>query len=338
VSGPIRFRLFQPSDRQGLLDLFEAVYAGAARRKTSAWRYLDRSPVRPWISVAEADGRIIGAQPGHEVAVRIEGVVHRGALLLDVMTHPDYRRRGVFAGVVETLRRSCHEHGLHVLLTTPNEAAARGFRRLPAWTPLGEMCPLVCPLDLAGLVSPSMARRGKRDSGPLPVRVSDRLDTPLDGLCEAFATSAPLMIVRDPDFLHWRFSEASGRGYRFFTHDVQGRCDGLAVTAPGALLGRSLLLLVEVMIDEPGGAALDPLLRAVRRQGLEAGASAVLIYLPPHSPLIPFLRRRGFWRVPRILRPRAYTIWLAADPSEPRAGRALDFSGWHMSLADSDLA
>src|SRR5712671_1109467 len=143
MSGAPRFRPAVPEERPRLDNLFEAVYGPSWRAHTASWRYLPPWDHRGRIWVAECDDRIVGAQPSHAITIRFEGNPIPGALFLDVMTHPEYRRRGVFSGVVEGLRTALHDDGVRVLLTTPNGVAGRGFQSLPAWRPVGELIPFV---------------------------------------------------------------------------------------------------------------------------------------------------------------------------------------------------
>jgi GNAT superfamily N-acetyltransferase len=355
MSGTILFRLYEPGDRQGLLDLFDAVYGHEAPARTSAWRYLDRPGDVARIAVAEADGRIVGAQPSHEIDLRVRDEPVRGALLLDVMTHPGYRRRGVFAGVVDTVRRASLERGVQILMTTPNGDAAHGFERLQAWRCLGEMIPLVAPISLLSLFTGGLRPRGSTSApkagasalrarsdpgaGDAPrVEQVSRLDRPLDDLCRRFSGLAPCMASRSESFLRWRFSEQAARGYEFFLLAGDAACDGLAVTTRSRLAGKEVLLLADLMLPGPRRERRNALLCAVKERAGEAGVAAVVTYVSPGSPLLSLLSSNGFRAVPRWLRPRAYTVWLSGGLDRERWTLAIDFASWHLSLADSDLA
>ncbi len=352
MTGTIRFRMYEPRDRAGLIELFRAVYGGAAAAMTSAWRYLDRPGDVARIAVAESDGRIVGAQPSHDIALRIRNNPVRGALLLDVMTHPAYRRRGVFAGVVDTVRRASLEQGIRLLMTTPNGDAARGFERLPAWRCLGDMIPLVAPIDILALLKGGSRPRGAPGAGASPSRTpgdagagsaprtrrASRLDRPIEDLCRRFSGLAPCMTSRSDEFLRWRFSEQTAREYEFFLLDGDAGCDGLAITTRGRLVGREVLLLADLLLPRPRREPRNLLLGAVKARAREAGVAALVTYVSPGSPLLPLLGRNGFWRVPRRLRPRAYTVWLSGDLGRDDWALAGDLTSWHLTLADSDLA
>lgn len=354
MSERFRCRYYRPSDRQGLQTLFRAVYGDEAERKTSAWRYLDNPPEEALIIVAEADGRIVGAQPSHVIRIECHGSDVRGLLLLDVMTHPDFRGRGVFAAVVETLREDAHAHGLRILLTTPNEAAARGFRHLDQWRCLGELSPLLLPIEPGAVLSRRRSiQSALRPLSRLPFLTGRHLlahqvpahiehdatqfASPNDMLWRRFRGTSPCTLVRDDRFIRWRYSQKPRR-YRLYSLADGAGSTALAVTAPGRLLGRDLLLLVDLMIPHDSSAMLENLLAAVYRDAESLGVAAIMTYLSPGSPLMGPLRASGFWIIPSILRPRPYTVWGAGDAGNDQGRALLDFGAWHMMMADSDLA
>jgi GNAT superfamily N-acetyltransferase len=352
VSG-VAFRPYRTEDEPGLRALFQSVYGPEAGRRTSAWRYLAPAPWPPAMQVAEADGRIVGAQPGHAIDLLIDGVPVKGLLLLDVMTHPDYRRRGVFAGVVEGLRMRASGEGYRVLLTTPNRDAERGFARLAAWTRLGELEPWVAVGDAATLL---MAGGRGADLLRLPATSWRRLISrgvegpgvvpggyPGDGFTERLwrsiaGVTAGCLIARDARFVSWRFGAGSGRAYSFLCAGTLEKPEALVVIGEGRLLGRAVLMLVDVMTTRATAGAAVGLLRTLAAQASRERRAAVVGWFARGSALGRVLREAGFHRVPAMLRPRPYAVWGCSDLPVAQRTRALDLGAWHMSLADSDLA
>jgi GNAT superfamily N-acetyltransferase len=348
-------RPYRADDEPRLRDLSRAVYGPQADRRTSAWRYLAPAPWPAVIEIAEADGRIVGAQPSHGIDLAIAGAPVRGLLLLDVMTHPDYRRRGVFAGVVEGLRKRASVHGYRVLLTTPNADAERGFARLAAWRRLGELVPWVAVADLGALVAAdarwgavlrpvdalrqAISRRGPADR---PGSADDHAGYPgddfTDNLWLSLRAAAPVQAVRDARFVTWRFGSGSGRPYSFLTAGSAERPDALVVHGVGSFVGREVVTLADIMARPE---APRPAVRLLRRLSADAAArrrAAVVGWFAPGSPAERVLRAAGYRRVPKALRPRPYAIWGCSDLSGEAGARALDLRAWNMSLADSDLA
>ena len=346
----IEYRPYRPEDRPALQSLFGAVYGPEAERRTSAWRYLFPGPYRALIQVAEADGRIVGAQPSHGVPLLVRGEPVQGLLLLDVMTHPDYRRRGVFTGVVEGLRRRAEADGYRVLLTTPNRHAERGFARLAHWKRMGELVPWVRVADpatlLAGggagrrllspLAAPWRAWRAPSDGGAPPAEPP--VDADIDRLWRHTTGQATWELRRDATFIGWRFGPGSGRAYRRWGIMEKGDLTGLVITGSGVTLGRPVTFVTDLMVSSTARDLARVVLRSISDHAARNGDAAVIGWFAPGSASGALMRSAGFVPVPRMWRPRHYSIWGATDLSGDAGTAALDLTQWHMSLADSDLA
>jgi hypothetical protein len=302
------------------------------------------------IQIAEADGRVVGAQPSHAVDLLLEGALVKGLLLLDVMTHPDYRRRGIFAGVVEGLRERAVAHGYRLLLTTPNRDAERGFARLPAWTRMGELVPWVrigdaVTLTAAGNRGEAALRRiasywrrlaPRRNTEP---RDSTTTRYPGDdfmaALWRSIAGASPCQVVRDARFVSWRFSEPK---YSFISAGTSENPEALLLVGNARFFGRDVLTLVDIMVPSIFSGSGSHLLRIVAERATREHRAAVVGWFAAGSASESVLRAAGYLRVPKMLRPRPYAVWGTSDlPNEVRR-RVLDLNAWSMSLADSDLA
>jgi len=348
----IRCRPYRAEDEPGLRAMFRAVYGPEADQRTSAWRYLAPAPWPAVIQVAEVDGRIVGAQPSHGIDLLIEGESVRGLLLLDVMTHPDCRRRGVFAGVVEGLRERASDEGYRVLLTTPNRDAERGFARLPAWRRMGELVPWVSITDAAALFA-AKARWGAMLhpldslwhalSGRRRISADEDMSRyPGDGFTDALwrsiATASACHVVRDSRFVSWRFGAGSGRPYSFLAAGAPEHPEALVTFGEGLFFGRQVLTLVDMMVEPASPEAGARLLRTISEKARHEHRAAVVGWFAPGSGSERILRGAGFRKVPTMLRPRPYAVWGWSDLPGERGARALILKTWSMSLADSDLA
>lgn len=95
-------RWYRPDDAAALLDLYEAVWGERRSERWLRWRFAE-PPVdvdRP-IVVAEADGRIVGAEPCVPYRLSAGGEPFIALQPADWMVHPDYRRRGIFTGMTD---------------------------------------------------------------------------------------------------------------------------------------------------------------------------------------------------------------------------------------------
>jgi hypothetical protein len=94
-----RIRAYQPGDEEGIAALFETVFRQPLSRARWRWKLhtLPAPTENEW--VAEADGRIVGHYAVTPVRFQIEGREVIVPHTCDAMTHPSFRRSGIFVAL-----------------------------------------------------------------------------------------------------------------------------------------------------------------------------------------------------------------------------------------------
>jgi GNAT superfamily N-acetyltransferase len=337
-----------------LEDLYRAVYGEAWRAHTRLGWYIDQPLAEAGSSLAVIGDKIIAAQPFCDFPLHTPWGAERATLFLDVVTHPEHRRQGLFRRVVAAARTAAFERGACLAMTTPNGTAFQGFQRMPEW---GRLCTLDCllaPIGAGarirgtgsivlgarlGFAVASVFWHGLRPQAfqarPAPYTIaSPWVPGPeANALWRSVAAGAGIMMQRDRAFLHWRFNA----GCRLFlaqdAHGPVGYAAARLITRAGLKFG--MLLDCVTAGDE---ANATPLLMAVLAWLREQGASAALGYFVRHSTPWHQARVAGFACLPRPLVPRDYPVCASVRPDDPHSAELLNPAYWYMSLADSDLA
>ena len=136
-------RFYQSEDRPALEALYRAVYGDAWRAHTRVGWYIDQPLAAAGSAVAVVGEKIVAAQPFCDLPLHTPWGSQRATLFLDVATHPEHRRQGLFRRVVAAARTAAFERGACLAMTTPNRTAFQGFQRMPEW---GRLCTLDCLL------------------------------------------------------------------------------------------------------------------------------------------------------------------------------------------------
>jgi GNAT superfamily N-acetyltransferase len=348
-------RLYRPEDRPALEDLYQAVYGNKAwHHNTRLGWYLDQPLAEGGSSVAVTEDKIVAAQPFCDFPLHTPWGTARATLFLDVATHPEHRRRGLFRRVVVAARTAAFERGACLVMTTPNHTAFQGFRRMPEWQQLCTLDCLLVPMGAGarlddggaialgvrlGFAAAAVFWHGPRpqtlQAGPAPYTIeSPWVPGPAaEALWQSVAAGAGVMVRRDSAFLHWRFHA----GYRLFlaraAHGPVGYAAARVITRAGLKLG----ILLDCVTVGKGTNAL-PLLAAVLAWMQEQGVSVTLGYFVRYSAPWHQARAAGFYRLPRLLVPRDYPVCASVRPDDPHSAELLNPTHWYMSLADSDLA
>jgi GNAT superfamily N-acetyltransferase len=177
--------------------------------------------------------------------------------------------------------------------------------------------------DLPGIVLRRLAnRQTTREAVTLaPIR---EFGADFDHLFCAFAATQRIVLVRDRQYLAWRYLAAP--------HGIQKpvalrRGDGTLVGFAAVEIGDRRLSIIDVLAA-PGwtGAALHALLGEAKR--LRCGV--VDLCCCAGSPLVAELSRFGFWKVPNC----QFHVALSAKDAQFEA--LLDPRGWHFVMADND--
>ena len=352
MNSQYQVRPLVPVDRISLEDLYRAVYENAYREKTNFGWTLDLPLTEGGAAVALAGDVVVAAQPYCDIPLHTPWGRRRSTLFLDVATHPAHRRRGLFRRVVDAASKAAFERGSSIIMTTPNRAAARGFQTVPGWVRLCSLDCLFLPLGVgdrvmgAGLLSlgarltlataslcwrlttpPGLSTQSK---GYITAPWSPNSDA--DRLWTCLGAGQHIMVVRDRAFLRWRF----GPDYQLFlahgSETPTAYAAGRVVRRAGVKIG---LLLDCIAAD--GGTSAVRLLTSMIAWLRDQGASAALGYFLRRS--VPWQRAReaGFLPLPRFCSPRNYPVYAYVRPGDLHTADLLNPSGWHMSLADSDL-
>ena len=146
-----------PGDRAGFLDLYEAVWERRRDAEWFRWRfeenpYLDEVPM----VVAEADGRIVGAEPCVVLPLAVGDDTRLAFQPADWMVHPDHRRQGLFTRMTERLLDRYADGPQCCYFNYPSDAIEPGLRS-QGWRDLGTVPTYYRIQNVEGLASDRFA-------------------------------------------------------------------------------------------------------------------------------------------------------------------------------------
>jgi GNAT superfamily N-acetyltransferase len=351
-----------PLDRAEVVcDLERLVYGDAevAGRPFYDWLYRG-SPAGEAVIWYAATGDPAAASAGHyavvPMRVALRGTVVTGSVSVNTVTHPSYRRQGVFVALAERVFAECARRGIAFTYGFPNPSSLPGFVGPLRFVDIGRVPLLVAPLDARGIAPPAadparrlLLRPGARLAAGLSALVRARglaghgpaselaADAPeWDRLWARLAGKYPVMIVRDRSYLAWRFGACPTRRYRLYVAGGEGGAAGLAVTRVGSVLGMRAGLVVDLLVARgaAGRTAGLALLGAAMREFAEAGVALATSLMPPIGEEYACLRRAGFFPCPRVLEPQPFPVILRRHGATPAVPGAI--GEWLLTMGDYD--
>lgn len=289
---PFELHSCGPDDRLAQLRLYNACFKKPLDAAGLDWRY-DKNPCGRAISfVARAPGG--EAVSGYACNPRVAASHGEHAACIgetgDVMTHPEWRKRGIFSDLDRVAMAEAKRQGWPLVFGLPNRRSAHIFLEL-GWEKVGTLRAWSAVLRndaparaerakegrLAGWTTVFAARHARRlravaaraSSGHSLVPIDAGFPAAVDELSRAVERQFAFMVRREKNYLDWRFLKSPSRLHRAFeVRDAAGAFAGYCVVQlprPGSALG----YLVDVLARDTKSlsAAIGGGIDALERRG-----------------------------------------------------------------------
>ena len=121
-------RPFESEDRQRIAALYESVHEGRPFRYSEwEWLFANALSREGYIWVADHDGNLAGQYATIPARMQIGDNRENTALSLDTMTHPAYRKQGIFVSLAKSVYEELRSNGVKLVYGFPNDNSFHGF-------------------------------------------------------------------------------------------------------------------------------------------------------------------------------------------------------------------
>ena len=316
------------AEREDVLELTEMQYGPCdlATRAYFDWQYEDNPAGRAIIVGAYHEGTLATVLANIPMPISVDGREITIVQSVNLVTHPEHRRRGLFLKCGKALCDLSLERGYPFVIGFPNQGAIGGWRRL-GHTELGTPQLLIQIRRPFQLAAESFGwRKGPYRTEPLALgpgirEVSSLAEMGLDHLQSA----AKFSLTRDPTWFDWRYCRCPTRDYRVF---VLGDTEAVLITRTSVGLGRMarsrVLYVMDILYPRSG---LPPAIFPALKQIAKAErASAILASVCHGSDVERRLSSNGFFPIPDRLRSALPVIIRSQGDIHPRSLPELDIS------------
>jgi len=351
------------AERKGVSALLKIIFPGEDLSDPLflTWFY-DQNPRGPAYEFVTKCGETV---TGHAAAVPMRWKIGpdymMGGMTVNAVTHPDFRGKGIYILLVEELCRACLEDGFKIMYGFPNPKSFRGGATHLRYRPVANIPLWIKPIDFPGIVrgrnlQPALlwaaaaqavnpvARAGRAFFRPVKIPRALKIERigefggDFDEFWDEVKSDYVNILVRDRDFLNWRFVRLPTRRYEIFAARCGRRLLGYLVGTLAAFEGLRWGLVVDLLVrnSAEGRKAAAHLVSVFDRSIEERGAVMGGGLMFGHAPAASGLRRNGFIRLPGGLLPREFPAlfrWNA--PGSPPEG-FYDPEHWFMTLGDYD--
>jgi len=247
---------YQEGDERGILELYKAVYPGKNYDPEQwmrwwRWMYKENPAGNIKIWLAKHDGKIVGQSAVVPAMMKVCTEVVTAFQAIDTMTHPEYRRQGIYETLATTSYDQVAKEGIHIGFRFPNEIA-----RLIAVTKLGwfDIAPRQCwvkPINWKNVVKYQVnnrflsrllttcvfsvlnkvfirARKAPVVEG-LTISEVSSFDDRINEFWSRISNQYKIILVRDKDYLNWRYVTIPDITYSIYVAEKVGEIYGYLV-------------------------------------------------------------------------------------------------------------
>lgn len=289
---PVEIRAYEPADREGVRDLYDAVWTHPASDQWFDWLYVENPFVPdPPMLVADRDGWIVGIRPALDVPMRSDGRAVAGTLFTNAMVHPDLQGDGVYSALADAGLSQARERDREFVFGLANENSAPVLDHW-GWTAVGTVpkryriqrptslltdvrVPRVVSTVAQALWRPSVRATSPSVRSDVSVRrVADPPPSTLASLARE-QPPRPLHAERSEQFYRWRLASP-----RFdtttFVASTGGRDRAAIVTREREIAGAEAVQLFELVAPPSEEGVVSALVEAV----LDASAETAVVTAP----------------------------------------------------------
>ncbi len=300
---------YQPRYFSQLVELFKI----SVHRKKNA-TYFDYnftagpfgSPIR---FIMMYKNRLVGSHSIRPLPVVIGGKEHRGGQTYDTMTHPEFRRKGIFTALAQKTHQTAHEMGFKTIFGFANPNSIHGYT-----TKLNhlELKPLNFVAVKDNKASPSSSINIKNHF--FPRNVESILRT------SESRSAHSVFIKKGHEFLEWRYSR--NPEYQYFTAYETNEYFLILKEY------ENQIQLIDFFVFETS--TYKTILEASIQFATKM-SKTLTFWLPINHPLMDFVKELDFYQ----LHAQQHFHVVSLDPILDN--EVLDFDKWFYTMGDSDV-
>jgi hypothetical protein len=208
-SGKFLIRKFRENDEKKVLELWKFTFDQEMNQALWRWKYFD-NPYPQALLLCESEKEEILALYG--------GIPFRGSRdgkavvivqLMDIMSHPDFRGKGLFARTGKAFFEIfCKKNSAEILYGFPGKFHFELGKRILGYAPLES--------GVAYLKAETGALASKKSPSLLSIKRTENPGEQFDRLWEKCRRDYPYAVVRQSEFLRWRFLKHPEKKYEIF--------------------------------------------------------------------------------------------------------------------------
>lgn len=343
---------YSDEDKEKVFLLRKEVYGEPFDAYEWDWKFKNSKIL---VAINEA-GEAVGIRPTVIMKLKFHDQIIKAGMNVDVMTHPQFQRRGIFSTLVKNSYLKLKESNINAVYTFPNELSFPGYVKSIEWVKVSSVPLLVKPIKtknligqyiknttLCSILSPfvdlgvSIIFHSKNDivSTDLSIKKIKRFNNDFDSLWEEVSSKFNISVVRDSEFLNWRYVDRPGYHYEIFSAFKDEKLAGYVVTRIDNIFGLSLGLIVDIIAidDDVARFLIQKACEYLEKSPIDVVGCLML----ENSSYYNNLKQTGFRKIPKRYSPKNFYFVVKIDDEIVSPEDYME-KNWFITFGDIDIA
>jgi len=315
-------REFRDGDEEGIFELWQSIHPDDRTGRDEwmkywTWLYRENPAVEAIIQVAEDNGKIITHHAIVPVWLNIGTEQAMGSWGVDAMTHPQYRRQGIWEKVIKEIWVRAADNGIDITPGFPNRYSLPGLTEKLQWFKITSMTLAFKPVDWEKTLAVKVGNRFLLKAGSLVAAVASGVqninnrrlsgtedisvhtitsfDDRFAALWDNVSRQYLIMTARTPAYLNWRFSRPDAE-YTMMAAEKNNELQGYVVLRDRDVNGAPVSYIVDMVAESPETMRylISESVKTCKRNG---SAALLFSYIGDNRYRLP-LKREGFLSFP----------------------------------------
>lgn len=350
-------RRYEEGDKEKIIALRKIVFKDEDIDKENLdfwdWEFIDNYAGPAKVFLAADREKVVGHYAVCPANILVNSQLKSGSIVVDVMTHPEYRFQGMFAKIGQYSLDESGKDGIDFSYGFPIRKAVMPGHLKVGWKIAFKLPVYIYPISFARIIQkfipvkivakvlgfiPQLFYGGVERirticSPKYEIRESDHFeDTPeLEEFIEKTKLQHKIMQYRNYDFLNWRYNTNKYREYKIFSiYDIEGKMLGYIVLRKTVIYGLDCITIIDIQALQLNKKIINRLLRCTHKYAKECKVSLVGCMINRSS-----YKRRMLTNL-YIKSPYIFKFIVHRNRDIDYEEDILKNTNWHITWADTD--
>ena len=248
-------RSYEKGDENGIFELMKAVYPEKKYDREKwmrwwKWMYMDNPAGDSRIWIADHNSRIVGSRSVILVKMKIAGETVMASQNTDLMTHPDYRRQGIFSALEKKSFNQLKDEGICITYSFPSNMSYPGYMKSGEFFDTCALQTMIKPLNLENVLKRRIknkfllkiytvieylfinifyrAKEPPEVDGLTITKISS-FDDRINDFWKNISNDHETIVIRDKEYLNWRYVDVPNVDYTIYLAEEDEEIRGYIV-------------------------------------------------------------------------------------------------------------